>query len=138
MNSSISFNGDESRRDSTHCIHGSISVISNKKKSRAHSQPQNMPQVHSSAEQNVSYNFETQHHARLKWPTVVIFVVTKQVVDDVIHTPLKQWGYVIHKIIIQTMYKMIYWCLFLLHHGVMFNASRYMWLYVLIVCRGLW
>ena len=117
-----------------------------RKKSMAHSQPQNMPQVHSSAEQNVSYYFETQHHARLKWPTVVIFVVTKHIVvdslrvhgDDVILTTLKQWCYVIHIIIIQTMYKMIYWCLFSLHHGVMFNASRYMWLYVLIVRRGLW
>ena len=40
-----------------------------------------MPQVHSSAEQNLSFNFETLHHARAV-VTVVIFEDTKHIVDD--------------------------------------------------------
>ena len=42
-----------------------------------------MPQLHSSAEQNVSYNVETLHHARgVKSPTVVIFEDTKHIAVD--------------------------------------------------------
>ena len=41
------------------------------------------PQVHSSAERNLSYNFETLNHARaVKSPTVVIFKDTKHIVVD--------------------------------------------------------
>ena len=41
----------------------------------------NMPQVHPSAEQNLSYNFENLHHTRaVKSSTVVIFEDIKHVV----------------------------------------------------------
>ena len=49
-----------------------------------------MPQVHSSAEHNLSYNFETLHHARLKSPTVVIFEDTKHIVVDSFNSP-RRW-----------------------------------------------
>ena len=41
---------------------------------KTHSQTKNIPQVHSSAQQNLSYNFETLHHDRaVKSSIVVIF-----------------------------------------------------------------
>ena len=72
MNSSIVFNGDESRRGSTHHVHGRISVFSNKNKKLHENTFTTIKhaQVDSSAEQNLSYNFETLHHDRaVKLPT---------------------------------------------------------------------
>ena len=47
-----------------------------------------MPQVHSSAEQNLSYNFETLHRARaVKLSTVVIFEDTKHLVLGLFNSP---------------------------------------------------
>ena len=80
------FDGDESRRGSTHHVHVRILVFWNKKKQNKKNKKKresafrtlNMPQVHSSAEQNSSHNCETLHHARaVKSSTVVIFEDTK-------------------------------------------------------------
>ena len=51
-------------------LHFGIFEPKMKKNTKAHSQPWNMPQVDSSAEQNLSSNSETLHHARaVKSPT---------------------------------------------------------------------
>ena len=47
-----------------------------------------MPQVHSSPEQNLSYTFETLHHAgAVKASTVVIFEDTKHIVVTLFKSP---------------------------------------------------
>ena len=78
------WNGDESRHRSTHHVHGCISVFSNKNlKTKSTLRTLKYAQVHSSAEQNLSYNFETVHHARaVKSPTAVIFEDTKHKVEE--------------------------------------------------------
>ena len=47
-----------------------------------------MPQVHSSAAQNLSSNFDTLHHARaVKSPTVEFFEDTKHIVAGLFNSP---------------------------------------------------
>ena len=66
------FNGDESRRGSTHNVHGRISVFSNKTKTKQKQSKQHgstlttlkHAQAHFIAEQNLYFNFETMHRAR--------------------------------------------------------------------------
>ena len=49
----------------------------------------NIPHLHSSIEQNLSYNFETLHHARaVKSLTAVIFGDTKDIVLGMFNNPM--------------------------------------------------